>query len=224
MADAAAPAREAGPLRLVGTLAVAGLLSGLVLVGAFLLTAPRIAHNRAERLRAAVYRVLPAATAIDALELVDGRLVHAELGGPGDLVYACRDAGGALVGFAVPAAGAGFMDTVKVLYGFDPTQRVVVGFQVLESRETPGLGDKIAFDPDFLANFEALVVEPVIEPVKGDKTQPNQVDCITGATISSEAVVEILNRSIERWLPLLTDPAALPALEATLESRTAEAP
>ena len=223
MAEDQAPAREAGSLRLVGTLAIAGLVSGLVLVGAYLSTAPRIAHNRAERLRAAVFKVLPAAENIDALELVDGRLVHAELGGAGDMVYACRDSAGELVGFAVPAQGAGFMDTVKVLYGFDATDRVIVGFQVLESRETPGLGDKIAFDPAFMANFEALVVEPVIEPVKGDKSEANQVDCITGATISSEAVVEILNRSIERWLPVLTDPAAVPA-PAPVAAAEGEAP
>lgn len=214
MAEAAAPAREAGALRLVGTLATAGLLSGLVLVGAYLLTAPRIAANRAERLRVAVFRVIPAADTIDALELVDGRLVPSELGKEGDLVYACRDAGGELVGFAVPAAGAGFMDTVKVLYGFDPERRVIVGLQVLESRETPGLGDKIAYDPAFLANFQALVVEPQIEPVKGGRSAPNQVDCITGATISSEAVVDILNRSSGRWLPILTDAGAIPAAAA----------
>ena len=64
MAEDQAAAREAGPIRLVGTLAIAGLVSGLVLVGAFLTTAPRIAHNRAERLRAAVFKVLPAAEKI----------------------------------------------------------------------------------------------------------------------------------------------------------------
>ena len=64
--------------------------------------------------------------------------------------------------------------------------------------------DKIIFDDHFKANFDALAVEPTIEPVKkGKKTSPNHVDCITGATISSEAVVKILNKGNEQWLELL---------------------
>ena len=211
MAEQDAPAREAGPLRLVGTLTAAGLLSGLVLVGAYLITAPRIAKNRADRLRSAAFQVLPAAESLDALELVDGALVPGVLGGEGDMVYAGRNAAGELVGYAVPAEGPGFMDTVKVIYGFDQERGVIVGLQVLESRETPGLGDKVGYDPHFLANFEALVVEPEIVPVKGGRTADNQVDCITGATISSEAVVDILNRSAGRWLPVLEGAAEAPA-------------
>ena len=77
--------------------------------------------------------------------------------------------------------------------------------QVLDSRETPGLGDKIITDDEFLANFEALAIEPSIVAVKkGKKTHPNEVDSITGATISSEAVVKILNESSQQWAPMLS--------------------
>ncbi len=76
--------------------------------------------------------------------------------------------------------------------------------EVMQSTETPGLGDGIIKDELFLANFEALVVEPSIIGVKrGEKTEPFQVDTITGATISSNAVINILNTSMERWLPYL---------------------
>jgi electron transport complex protein RnfG len=41
-----------------------------------------------------------------------------------------------------------------------------------------------------------------IVPVKrGDKTHPWEVDGITGATISSVAIAEILNRSAQYWVP-----------------------
>lgn len=199
-------ARTAGSLRLVATLAAAGAASGLVLVTAHLLTAPRIERNRAEALRAAIYRVLPGTADIAALQLVDGVLARDGEGSGGDVVYACRDDAGRLVGYAIPAEGPGFMDTIKVLYGFDPKRRTIVGLEVLESRETPGLGDEISRDPQFLASFRSLAVEPRIEPVKrGERDRPNEVDCITGATISSEAVVQILNRSMDRWLPILRD-------------------
>ena len=81
--------------------------------------------------------------------------------------------------------------------------------KVLESKETPGLGDKIYKDADFVANFSALSADPQIVTVKkGTRSAANEVDAITGATISSEAVVNILNRSTVEWIPLLEQPAA----------------
>lgn len=202
---------EASPARLVLTLSVAGLCSGLVLVGIYLVTLPRIERNRAEALRAAIFRVLPGTERVEAYVVEDGRLSRFESEEGklplGDAVYAGYRGDGSLVGYAVPADGPGFMDTIKLLYGYDPGRGVVVGMQVLESRETPGLGDKIVADPQFHENFKALVVEPSIVPVKrGNKHNPNEVDCITGATISSEAVVSILNKSTQHWLPLLHAP------------------
>jgi electron transport complex protein RnfG len=38
---------------------------------------------------------------------------------------------------------------------------------------------------------------------RGEKVNPNEVDTITGATISSEAVISILNGGSERWVPLV---------------------
>jgi len=76
--------------------------------------------------------------------------------------------------------------------------------RILESRETPGLGDKIYKDADFVANFRSLSVEPEILAVKkGTKSAANEVDAITGATISSKAVVRIINEGNAKWLPRL---------------------
>jgi Na+-translocating ferredoxin:NAD+ oxidoreductase subunit G len=202
-------AKEPGSFRLVATLALTGLLSGLVLVGIYLVTQPRILRNQAEALYAAIYGVLPGTEEIRTFVVREGRLVAYE-SQDGKLpdeqaVYAGHRQDGSLVGYAVPAAGAGFQDTIKLIYGYDPSRRVIVGMQVLDSRETPGLGDKIITDDEFLANFEALAIEPSIVAVKhGKKTNPNEVDSITGATISSEAVVKILNESSQQWAPMLS--------------------
>ncbi|MEW8139698.1 MAG: FMN-binding protein, partial [Candidatus Thiodiazotropha endolucinida] len=98
-------------------------------------------------------------------------------------------------------SGPGFQDTIRLLYGYQPKQRKVVGMEILESRETPGLGDKIYKDAEFVSNFDALSVEPEIVTVKrGAKAAPNEVDAITGATISSKAVVRIINQANQQWL------------------------
>jgi electron transport complex protein RnfG len=201
---------------MIVTLGIAGLASGLAVVGIFLLTQPRIERNRAEALEAAIYRVLEGARTRAAFVLRDGELTRYE-SPEGSLpqeeaVYAGYDEAGSLLGFAIPAEGAGFQDTIKLLYGYDARGRRVVGMEVLESRETPGLGDKIIKDTEFVGNFRNLAVDPEIVTVKKGRTRENEVDAISGATISSNAVVRIINESNARWIEhvskLTADPPA----------------
>jgi electron transport complex protein RnfG len=207
-------APQAGPLRMMSTLGIAGLCSGFAIVGIFLATQPRIERNRAEALEAAIFRVLQGARSRAAFVLRGTDLVPYESPDAGlpkeEAVYAGYDDAGALLGFAIPAEGAGFQDTIKLIYGFDAVARRVVGMEVLESRETPGLGDKIIKDADFVANFRNLAVDPEVVVVKEGRTNDNEVDAISGATISSKAIVRIINASNERWMDrvaALTDTA-----------------
>lgn len=209
---------EPGSFRLIATMGVAGLAAGLLLVGIYLLTKPLIEANQWEALQRAILGdeedaahegVLAGAESIDIWVLRDGKL--APYDGPAgqlpseEAIYSGRDAAGGLIGFAVPAEGPGFQDTVGLIYGFDPVRQVIVGMAVLESRETPGLGDKIIFDENFHAGFEALAIEPPIVTVRDGRDAPNEVDVISGATISSDAVVKIINGSTTRWVPLLNE-------------------
>ncbi len=191
------------------TLGIAGLCSGLAIVGIFLVTQPMIERNRAAALEAAIYRVLEGAKTRVAFVVREGKLARFE--SPDDslpkeeAVYAGYDPAGKLLGFAVPAEGPGFQDTIKLLYGYSVERSRVVGMEVLESRETPGLGDKIIKDLDFVGDFRDLAVEPQIVAVKGGSTQENEVDAISGATISSVAVCNIINEANARWLERLAE-------------------
>ena len=198
---------EPSSLRLVATLGLAGLLSGLIIVSVYEATLPAIEAYKAKVLREAVFKVLPGVERMQRMVYADGKLVASEgSANDDDALFAGYAADGALVGYAIPTAGPGFQDIIRVLYGYLPDQRQVSGMEVLESRETPGLGDKIYKDLAFVANFDALAVDPEIVAVKkGTKTQPNQVDAITGATISSKAVVRIINEANRRWLDRLSE-------------------
>ena len=222
-ADAGSPRSEV--LRLVATLTIAGLFSGLSIVIAYRTTLPRIQANQRAALERAVFEVLPGTTRLERYSW-DGSKLGAEATGQGSLqesIFAGFNADGALVGFAVPGAGAGFADTIKLIYGLDPSAERVLGMKVLESRETPGLGDKIYKDLEFVGEFRALVVDPLIELIKGHGEKPNQVDAITGATISSRAVVKILNQTNEIWRPRITAFASQPAAAPGDPTRTAPA-
>jgi len=192
-----------------------GVVCGLLIVGVYLVTHPVIERNRAEALERAILDVLPGAVSHRSFRFAAGEgfapLAESESGTTG--IHAGYDGAGRLAGLAVEAAGMGYQDTIRVLYGYAPEREAIIGFQVLESRETPGLGDRIATDRDFLANFEHLAVAlgpegdslaHPIEAVKpGRKEHPWQVDGITGATISAVAVADILHRSAGTWVPRL---------------------
>jgi electron transport complex protein RnfG len=210
------------------TLGIAGMCSGLAIVGIFLVTKPMIERNQAAALEAAIYRVLDGARTRVALVLRGGKLVPYESPDHSlpkeEAVYAGYDEAGKLVGFAVPAEGAGFQDTIKLLYGYDAATRRVVGMEVLESRETPGLGDKIIKDADFVDQFRNLAVDPKIVVVKGGRTRDNEVDAISGATISSKAVVRIINDSDSHWLDYLAQAESDEAVAGKGSSQDVAAP
>jgi len=192
-----------------------GAVCALAIVSAYQWTKPIIEKNRAEALRKAIFEVLPGASASATFRLDDSGGFVPLTGKPAGerLVYAGYDGQGTLVGVAVEASGMGYQDTINLLYGYSPAREAIVGFQVLESRETPGLGDRINSDPEFLANFAALDVRleadlsklshPIELVKKGEKSSPWQIDAITGATVSSRAVTDILRGSTEFWIPRL---------------------
>ncbi len=199
--------------RMVVALGSIGVWAAVVLVLTYLGTLPAIERNRAEALERAIFDVVPGAVARRGFEVRDGELV-ADNGEPtgAPLYYAAYDPAGRLVGVAVPAEGQGFQDVLRVLYGYAPECRCIVGFKVLESKETPGLGDKIETDPVFRANFDALdvslddagaLLNPPALVKRGQKTELWQVEGITGATISARAVTNILGTSSATAVPLI---------------------
>lgn len=211
-------------LRLVLTLAIAGLVSGIAIIGIYEATLPTITANKARELREAVFKVLPGVSKMQALVYRDGEIVVVEAPDKDEpVVYGGYDEQGAFVGYAMPAAGPGFQDTIAILYGYKPEEKLVVGMEVLESRETPGLGDKIYKDAVFVGGFSALSVEPEIIAVKkGTKSSPNEIDAITGATISSKAVVRIINETHTAWSGKLPPPGSEPPIREA-ETATTEA-
>ena len=196
--------------RLVATLGLAGLLSGLIIVAVFEATLPTITEYKARVLEQAVFKVLPGIKSMQRLGYHSGKITAASGDEEEeDRLFGGFDADGRLVGYAIPNAGPGFQDTIRLLYGYLPHERKVVGMEILQSRETPGLGDKIYKDAAFVANFHNLSIDPEIVTVKkGTRSGSNEVDAITGATISSKAVVQIINRGNRRWLPRLESDAS----------------
>ena len=202
------PIKPVSTFRLVATLAVAGALAGLLIVSVNQHTKPIIDKYKAEQLQKAVYEVLPGTERYDTYYLVDSSLSLTLPEGAKEAeykrVYVGYDAGKKLNGVAMSRGESGFQDVIMIIFGVDPNTGKLKGMKVLDSKETPGLGDKIFKDMAFVDQFFAGPATPLI-PVKPGtgKGLPGEIDTITGATISSKKLVEIINHALEEWKPIL---------------------
>lgn len=172
------------------TLILVGILSSGALVGVYKYTKPLIQQNQQEALRKAIFQVLPE---IESFETV----VKDEM-----KIYKGFSASGELVGYAFVGEGPGYQGTIRIMIGVGPRIEQTLGIQILESVETPGLGQKIN-SSFFRDQFHQLDVTPSIELVKKEPTESNEVEAITGATISSQSVVDIVNRTVGKVQRLL---------------------
>ena len=186
-------------MRLILTLGLAGFFAGIVLVSAYTVTKPLIDAHAAAALEAAVYEVLPGTESLTPL-VVDEEGHWKEAAGEDTglpVAFVGRTDQGVLTGVAIPREQPGFQDVIKGLFGYHPGREMVTGMVVLESRETPGLGDKIIKDQRFRDQFLDLGVANGLQTVKkGQAVADGDVEAITGATISSKAVVKMIDAGI----------------------------
>ena len=105
---------------------------------------------------------------------------------------------GKSTGFALVATGPGFADKIKLVIAVDTRCERFLGFKVLSSNETPGFGDRINEDC-FGDQFKEAPVGDLELVKTGDaKIIDSEIVAISGATVSSEAVVEIFNAYIDK--------------------------
>jgi len=199
---------------MIRTLGGIALISGILVVLVYQVTLPAIQENRRIALERAISKVLPGAVSKANFRLTeDGqiRLDESEVSSSSDTIYAGYDNSGMLVGLAMVAAAPGYADIIRILYGYSIECECITGINVLESKETPGLGDKIEKDPEFLKNFEALdgkleagkmkLLNEIITVKHGTKKHPWEIDAISGATVSSKAIGKMLNNSAKTQFP-----------------------
>jgi len=198
-------------LAMLTTLGGISMLSGLLVVLVFQYTKPIIAENQRIRTEKAVFQVVPGAASKGDFVLTDAGILPAGEDIDGAALYAAYDGAGVLKGIAFPGAAQGYQDTIQFLFGYDPSCQCIIGSKVLKSTETPGLGDKIDQDPAYLENFKALdaslnadgsgLANAIVTVKHGTKSEPWQIDAISGATISSNAMGRALNDAAQRFAP-----------------------
>jgi len=106
------------------------------------------------------------------------------------------------LGYAVIVDGIGW-DRLRILVGFSGDLKQITGLEIVECRETPGLGARIKTD-----EFRNQYCKPTDKPLELVKHSPEndyQVQAITGATISSTAVTNMVNDAVEKACKMINN-------------------
>lgn len=177
--------------RMVIVLTSIGVVSGALLMSVNLLTKDRIAANKQREIEQAVIRVIPGTTA--------SQKIYEE---KNFTVYEGKNDQGQDLGLAILTTAGGFQDKILYIFGLNLPLTRISSLYVLEQKETPGLGAKVADEKTFLQFWEdkdstasLSLRKPAVE--KG-KLAPSEVNTVTGATVSSKAVLASVNAALEK--------------------------
>ncbi len=164
--------------------ALAGVQTGL---------GPIIEENKKAETFSVVPQLVPGAdggkTEAVEIEGEDGRVSTA---------YKAISDSGAQQGWVLPGSGQGFADKIDLLIGLTTDASRITGIYILDQKETPGLGNYIVGE-SFREHFADKSTAEPLSVVKAEPARPNEIPAITGATISSESVTQIVNRTIENF-------------------------
>lgn len=101
--------------------------------------------------------------------------------------------GDTVLGYVIAATSKnGYGGKIQIAVGIN-NDGEITGFSVISHNETAGLGAKSKDDPEFAAQFKGKTASESIEVIKGGGATGNQIDAISGATITSKAVTEATN-------------------------------
>lgn len=166
-------------LKIASNLAMASLVSGLVIAAVYYVTAP-VAAQKAEQMKQKSMKALIAAA--DSFAELDGY----------EGVFAAQQ-DGRTIGYIVPSETKGYGGRIKMLVAVTADKKVI-DFKILEHNETPGLGDN-AQKPAFRRQFAGKGSESLV--VTKDPADTENIQAMTGATISSRAVAQGVAQAVK---------------------------
>ncbi|MFH1195338.1 MAG: FMN-binding protein [bacterium] len=173
-------------IHMILTLTIIGVVAGGLLSFVSNWADPLIAANKKAETEKAIFLVNPEGKSYEAVANV------------GFEIYKVFDENKNVYGYSLASEGNGFQGKIRMMIGLETDLNKIKSIEILEQVETPGLGTRVTEDP-FRKQFNGLQTTPNVKWVKGiPPSNPNEIQTITGATISSKAVVAIVNTGLEK--------------------------
>lgn len=189
-------------------LIVASFCFGVLLAVTNAALAPRIEQNRINKLNRLAgdlmnefYRLKDVSLPedVDFAEFIETEVMSPQGKKVEVKVHEVKSKAGERFGWTFNAVGTGFQGNIELVIGFDAQLKTIAGYNVLFSNETVGFGDKIA-DEYYRSQFRGAPLGQLrllgAGEGKSEKIDSDIV-AISGATISSKAVVKIFNAFVE---------------------------
>lgn len=182
--------------RMIIVLTVVMVLSGLILAVADSLFQPQIQANKQKALETSLSALFQSAKGAKFQRLPTNKME----------IYKGTDASGKLLGYAVGVTTNGYGGPIDLLVGVAPSLDKIEGMEVISDSETPGMGARIA-DKWFRNQFNGLDPLETVTYVKNEKpdTAKNQIEAISGATISTKAVLAGVNSTLGKAVSLIKE-------------------
>ncbi len=175
-------------IKIIVVLVAVSLLAALSLSIVYEKTKPVIEKNKLDELKKSLIEVMPNAKYFEEnKDLTNLNNLISEREEGIKKIFNAYDAENNKTGVVLLIDSKGFGGVIKILVGVDANTKKISGVKILEHSETPGLGDKIT-EPLFLAQFKGRSIT----------IKEEQIDGITGATISSKAVIDGIRESVEK--------------------------
>jgi len=171
-------------LKMVIILSLFSVFSAASLCFVYQYTLPKVEKNREEKLKETIF------------SLVDGAKNFSILEKEGEILYAVKDSQDKTIAYCFMVIANGYQDKISLMCAVKTDLKTLIGISVLESYETPGLGSRIE-EKDFKNQFVNLSTYPSITITDKKPANNNEVQAITGATVSSRAVINGLNAKLE---------------------------
>ena len=165
--------------KIASNLMAACFVSGLVIGAVYYVTAP-IAAEKAEMMKQASMREL----------VKDADSFHEVQGHEG---WFAAQKNGETIAYIVPSSSKGYGGAIKMLVAVAADGKIM-DFSILEHNETPGLGDN-AQKPTFRNQFAKKEAKDLT--VVKDPSNHENIQAMTGATISSRAVTKAVREAAE---------------------------
>ncbi len=113
-------------------------------------------------------------------------------------IYKAVDESGKTIGFEFLAAGKGYQGITKLVIAADSSCTKILGYNILQSDEQPDFLD-IVNTESFNKQFSGAPFEKLELISEGqEKTRAGQIVAVSGATRTSEAIVNIFNNYINK--------------------------
>ena len=110
-------------------------------------------------------------------------------------IYEAKDASGNTVGYTLKVLPSGYGGTIELMVGIDSAKGQVSGINVVSNSETAGLGAK-STDPEFSDQYKGKPLEE-LSVLKNGTPGDTEIKAISGATITSTAVTNVVDAAIE---------------------------